>query len=246
MALLRGQELFKERMEKQETSNEAMRQGNDRLYPSLANPNWLVLRARRSIFEGWSKRMSAINMNVLDVGGRIQPYRQLIANRSRQYIAVDLRNTPLVDVTAQAQSLPFRDGYFDLAICTQMLEYAPDPSSVIAEILRVLKPGGNLWLSVPSAAPDPGDELWRMLPAGLRILLSSFRRVEIVPEGGSVAGLFRSMNVCLDIFVRYQAIRLLYRYTLCPLVNLTGAILEKASGGRNQQFTANYSVLAEK
>jgi SAM-dependent methyltransferase len=243
---LRAWDLSKGRMDKRETLDEAMRQGRDRLYPSLTNPNWLVLRERRRIFQRWIKRVPMANLNILDVGGRIQPYRQLITNQIRQYIAVDLRATPLVNVMAQAQKLPFREGHFDLVICTQMLEYAPEPASVIAEILRVLKPGGNLWLSVPSAAPDPGDDFWRLLPAGLCSLLSSFHRVEIVPEGGSVAGLFRSINACLDIFARYRVVRSLYRYTLCPIVNLTGAILEKASGGRNQQFTANYSVLAEK
>jgi SAM-dependent methyltransferase len=233
-------------MDRDPTLNEAILESRERLYPPLTNPNWLVLRERREIFDRWLAQIPSQELEVLDVGGRIQPYRALIANRLRRYIAVDLRCTPLVDLVARAEQLPLDNARFDLVICTQMLEYAAKPSLVIDEIYRVLRPGGKLLLSVPSAAPDAGEESWRLLPTGLRSLLASFQRVEVIAEGGSVAGLFRTVNVCFDIFMRYPAARYLYRRSLCPLVNLAGALLEKLSGRRNQQFAANYSVRAEK
>lgn len=233
-------------MDKPPTLAEVTQQGRERLFPSLTNPNWLVLRERRKIFTRWLAQLPSTELEVLDVGGRIQPYRELIADRLRRYMAVDLRPTPLVDAVARGEQLPLGNARFDLVICTQMLEYAPQPSLVVAEIYRVLKPGGKLLLSVSSAAPDVGEESWRLLPTGLRSLLARFRRVELVPEGNSVAGLFRTVNVCLDIFVRYPAARFVYRHSLCPLVNLAGALLEKLSGRGNQQFAVNYSVLAEK
>ena len=233
-------------MDESPTLSEVVQQGRERLFPSLTNPNWLVLRERRRIFNRWLAQLPTHELRVLDVGGRIQPYRPLIADRISQYVAVDLRRTPLVDVIASAETLPLREGSFDLVICTQMLEYAPEPSLVIAEILRVLKPGGQLWLSVPSAALVAGPERWRLLPVGLQSLLSSFRRVDMAPEGSSVTGFFRTVNTCLDIFVQYPAVRFLYRHSFCPMWNLAGALAEKLSGGRNQQFVVNYSVLAEK
>jgi SAM-dependent methyltransferase len=234
-------------MNRPQTFDEVTQQGRDRLFPSLTNPNWLVLRARRRIFERWLTQLPSGELDVLDVGGRIQPYRPLIANRLRRYVAVDLRLTPLVDVLARAEQLPLGSARFDLVICTQVLEYVAQPSLVFGEIHRVLKPGGALLLSVPSASPiDAGEECWRSLPAGLRYLLAGFSTVEVVPEGGSVAGFFRTVNTCLDIFVRYPAARFAYRRTLAPLVNLGGALMERLSGLRNQQFSVNYSVLAEK
>jgi SAM-dependent methyltransferase len=227
--------------------NEARRQGRDRLFPPLTNPNWLVLRQRRMIFDRWMKNISSDHLAVLDVGGRIQPYRPLITERVQRYVAIDIRSTPLVSVVARGEQLPLRDSQFNLVICTQMLEYIAQPAQVIHEIHRVLKPGGSLLLSVPSACPmDAEEECWRFLPQGLRNLLTDFARVEVVAEGGSVAGLFRTLNLCADMFVRYPAIRSVYRHTLCPIVNLTGALLENFSGRRNQQFAVNYSVLAEK
>jgi SAM-dependent methyltransferase len=191
--------------------------------------------------------LASNELEVLDVGGRIQPYRALIANRLRRYVAVDLRLTPLVNVVGRAEQLPLGNARFDLVICTQVLEYIAEPSLVFGEIHRVLRPGGALLLSVPSACPlDAAEECWRFLPAGLRHLLAGFTRVEVVAEGSSVSGFFRTVNTCLDIFVRYPAARYVYRHTLAPLLNVVGALMEKLSGRRNEQFAVNYSVLAEK
>lgn len=234
-------------MDRSPTLDEVTRQGRERLFPSLTNPNWLVLRARRQIFEDWLAQIVSGELSVLDIGGRIQPYRGLIANRLREYIAVDIRVTPLVNMVARGENLPLGDDRFDLVICTQMLEYVPEPAAVVDEIRRVLKPGGRLLLSVPSACPmDAVEECWRFLPEGLRHLLAGFARVEIVAEGGSVAGFLRTANACLDIFVRYPAARYVYRRSLAPLLNLAGAAWEKTVGRRNQQFAVNYSVLAVK
>lgn len=234
-------------MDESPTLSEVLRQGRERLFPSLTNPNWLVLRERRRIFNRWLAQLPSRELDVLDIGGRIQPYRALIANRLRRYVAIDLRVTPLVNVVARGEQLPVDDAIFDLVICTQVLEYVAQLSLVSAEIHRVLKPGGALLLSVPSACPvDAGHECWRFLPAGLQHLLASFTHVEVVPEGSSVTGFFRTVNTSLDIFSRYSAVRFLYRHSFCPMWNLAGALAEKLSGGRNEQFVVNYSVLAEK
>jgi SAM-dependent methyltransferase len=228
------------------TLNEVVRQSRERLFPSITNPNWLVLRERRKIFSRWLAQLPSTQLDVLDVGGRLQPYRPLIGNCARTYISVDPWVSPLVNIVALGEQLPLANDHFDLVICTQMLEYPPQPSLVVGEIYRVLKPGGRFLLSVPSAAPVTGEDRWRMLPTGLRSLLAGFQRIEIVPEGSSVAGLFRTVNACLDIFVRYPAARFIYRHSLCPLLNLAGAWLEKLAGSRNEEFTVNYSVLAQK
>jgi SAM-dependent methyltransferase len=230
-----------------ETPEQVQRDASERLYPRLTNPNWLVLNRRRKILQGWLNRIPVAGLHVLDVGGRIQPYRPLLADRLSSYVAVDLRRTHLTNVIGSAEQLPFRAERFDLVVCTQVLEYVSDPHAAIREMARVLKPGGHLFLSVPSACPtDAAEECWRFLPGGLRHLLASFQEIEIAPEGGSVSGFFRTSNICLNMFVRYPAVRVLYQHTLSPLLNLMGVVLDAASGGRNQQFTVNYSVLAKK
>lgn len=230
-----------------ETLDSVERQGRERLHPSLTNPNWLVLRRRREIFQKWLERVEGRDLNVLDVGGRIQPYRPLLEGRIRHYVAVDLLQTPLVNIVARGEQIPVTSEHFDLVICTQMLEYIPDPRLVIDEIHRVLKPGGCLLLSVPSVFPRDSDhECWRFLPAGLRVLTAGFTESEIVPEGGTVVGFFRTMNACFNIFVHYPRMRSLFQWTLCPLVNLAGELMNRIAASNNDQFAANYSVWARK
>ena len=51
---------------------------------------------------------------------------------------------------ADAEWIPFRDGCFDLVFCQQLLEHVVFPERVVAEIARVLRPGGLLFLSAPN------------------------------------------------------------------------------------------------
>jgi len=230
-----------------ETLDTVNREGRKRLYPSLTNPSWLVLRRRREIFQKWLARLNARELDVLDVGGRIQPYRPLLEGRLRRYVAVDLLRTPLVNIVAHGEQIPLASEQFDLVVCTQVLEYVAEPAAVIAEIHRVLKPGGWLWLSVPSVCPRDADhECWRFLPASLWHLLSEFGKVDVVPEGGSVLGFFRAINVCLNILARYPVVRSVFRYTVFPVVNLVGVLCDSLSRSSNDQFAANYSAFALK
>lgn len=225
----------------------AAQEGQQRLYPSITNPNWLVLRSRRKIFEKWVRQLPSSKLNVLDVGGRIQPYRPLLAGRVAEYVAVDPLRTALVDVVGRVEHLPFRSDHFDLVLCTQVLQYVPEPAEAIREIARVTKPGGFFLLSVPAVYPiDSAEECWRFLPAGLTKLLGPFQEIEVAAEGSTIASFFRTCNVYLNLFAHYSWLRGLFKYSLFPAMNGMGALLEGAVGGRNQQFAANYSVLARK
>jgi len=230
-----------------ETLEAVRRAGRERLYPSLTNPNWLILRRRRDLFQRWLESVPGGGFAVLDVGGRIQPYRSLLGERCAQYVAVDACVTPLVDVAGLAQQLPVGDDKFDLVFCTQVLEYIPEPKLVLSEIHRALKKGGFLFLSVPAVFPrDSESEYWRFLPGALRHLLSDFSRVEIAPEGNSTIGFIRTANVCLASFAKPAILRWLLGCTVVPAFNVLGACLQFVMRSKDDRFTANFSVLARK
>ena len=46
-----------------------------------------------------------------------------------------------------ARDLPFHDNSFDAVCCLEALEFTPDPKAVLAELVRVLRPGGVLLIS---------------------------------------------------------------------------------------------------
>jgi SAM-dependent methyltransferase len=55
---------------------------------------------------------------------------------------------------ADGLRLPFADGCFDLVICAEMLEHIHSDGGVLIEIARVLRPGGDLVVSVPRYGPE--------------------------------------------------------------------------------------------
>jgi SAM-dependent methyltransferase len=55
---------------------------------------------------------------------------------------------------ADGLHLPFADGRFALVICAEVLEHIPAHADAIAEITRVLRPAGDLVVSVPRYGPE--------------------------------------------------------------------------------------------
>jgi len=218
-----------------------------RLYPSLTDPNYLVLRSRRLIFSAWARELHGEHLKVLDVGGRYQPYRPLLDRRISRYIALDLIKTEFVDVVANGEALPFAPESFDLIIATQVFEYFQDPQAAAKGICAVLRPGGILLASFAACAPRfVSEERWRFTPAGLQTVLAPFATLEIIPELHSAAGLLRTINLALEGFAHYAMARRLYRLTACPALNALGFFVEKLRLTSNDQFTPNYSVRAVK
>lgn len=91
--------------------------------------------------------------------------------------------------TGTVEELPFADGEFDLAVAAWMLYHVPDPHRALAELARVLRPGGRL-VAVANGYDHLG-ELWDLMgrdrayrleifgrETGEEWLLRSFARVE--------------------------------------------------------------------
>ena len=53
-----------------------------------------------------------------------------------------------------ALSLPFADGEFDRVVAAEVLEHIPDDGVAIAELARVLRPGGTMAVTVPRWLPE--------------------------------------------------------------------------------------------
>ena len=57
-------------------------------------------------------------------------------------------------MAADITRLPFADQSFDLVVCSEVLEHIPADTAAVAELLRVLKPGCQLVVSVPRWWPE--------------------------------------------------------------------------------------------
>jgi SAM-dependent methyltransferase len=228
------------------STDSLVRAGRERLHPAISNPNWLVLKSRRRIFQRWLGSLDVKHAKVLDIGGRIQPYRELIPF-DHTYWSIDIRQTALVSVLGDAERLPLADDSIDIVICTQMIEYVTSPEQLAQEIRRVLRTGGQVLLSAPSIFPrDSEHDRWRFFPATLRQLFRDFSEIEIVPECGSAAGFLRTVAVMCHSSARYDAVRFALGCTVIPLLNVCSALVEKLRPMKDGSFTVNYSLRAVK
>ena len=57
-------------------------------------------------------------------------------------------------VKGDALDLPYPDGTFDCVIASEILEHVPEDDRAISELVRVLKPGGSLAITVPRWLPE--------------------------------------------------------------------------------------------
>lgn len=90
-------------------------------------------------------------MRILDAGAGAGPYQKLF--EQAQYESADIAKfdkhyMPLTYVCDLAH-LPVEDSRFDAVLCTQVLEHVYQPREVVTEFNRVLRPGGELWITVP-------------------------------------------------------------------------------------------------
>jgi SAM-dependent methyltransferase len=234
-------------MNDQYSRAELLKIADARLYPSITNPSYLVQRGRRLILSKWLKSIPGDRLMVLDIGGRYQPYRPLIQHRIQRYVAVDVLSTPLVDVLGKGEQLPFKSDTFDLVIATGVFEYFPEPRVAATEVHRILKSGGHLMMSVAAVCPRAvDDEHWRYLPSGLKFVLKTFSKIEIIPEVTSIGGALRLNAAAVSIFAKYRFVRQILHHTVVPVLNLAGLVLESAGISTNDQISGNYSALAQK
>jgi SAM-dependent methyltransferase len=73
-----------------------------------------------------------------------------------------------------AQALPFGDGEFDSVVANWMLYHIPDVDRALAELVRVLRPGGRLVAA--TFAPDHVREVWGLVGGDVRDAQARFDR----------------------------------------------------------------------
>lgn len=97
-----------------------------------------------------------------------------------QFVNIDIGVFPNVDIVASIDRLPFGENQFDLVVCEAVLEHVRDPEKVVEEMIRVLKPGGELYAGIPFIQgfhPTPGD-YQRYTISGIEELFSEIEKVD--------------------------------------------------------------------
>ncbi len=130
---------------------------------------------------------------VLDVGGGerfgkwLKEYEPLFKNTIYQTFDYDASTG--ADVVGDIHAIPLADASVDAIICSSVLEHVRDPRRAMAELTRILKPGGQLFLFVPSIYPYHArqghyPDLWRFFEDTVREMLAGYSTVAIEKRGG--------------------------------------------------------------
>lgn len=104
---------------------------------------------KRRHFQAWYRYKDRLQGRVLDVGCGRQPLP--MPDTVTEYFSLErvLSYGVKPSLQGDAMVLPFADEVFDWIVCTEVLEHIPHPQHALAEFHRVLKPGGQAYITTP-------------------------------------------------------------------------------------------------
>ena len=159
---------------------------------SAGNIRQLIERVKRSSAEP----------RVLVIGGGIvgDGTQALYADAAIKLLAFDIYGTPNVQFVADAHRIPVPDETFDGVIIQAVLQVVLQPAAVVAEIIRVLKPGGMVYAesSFLQHVTEGAYDFTRFTVSGHRYLFRDFELLATGVTGGAGVQLMWS----LDYFAR--------------------------------------------
>ncbi len=226
-------------------------QFNPGLFGLWLNPFY---HARRELFRTVKQLAPQLGGKILDVGCGNKPYMDLFSGDDYVGLEIDTpanRANKRADYFYAGEVFPFPDQSFDSILCNQVLEHVFTPDLFLGEIFRVLKPGGQLLLTVPFVW-DEHEQPWdyaRYTSFGLKSLLekNGLDVVEQYKLNADIRVLFQLVNAYLFkvFWTRYPVLNMLVCVSIMAPFNILGALLYRLLPA-NPDLYLDQVVLARK
>jgi SAM-dependent methyltransferase len=162
-----------------------------RAFPQIAEHNWLIHDCMLDFLGDVAVHARGI---LVDIGCANKPWRSLFADRVSAHLGVDLADslhgTQAVDIIGSAYATGLPDRHANTVLCTEVLEHLERPAEAVAEMYRILSPGGVVILTVPFFWPvhEAPRDFYRYTNFGLAHLFEGggFEIIEIRPLTGFI------------------------------------------------------------
>lgn len=147
-------------------------------------------------------------LRILIIGGSIDGYgiAELKQNLLPDALLVeaDVSYGPNTKMIFDAHQIPFLDETFDLVVAQAVLEHVLDPFACVAEMNRVLKPGGLVYAETPFMQQVHGGryDFHRFTQLGHRRLFRHFVEVKSGIVSGAGSALAWSLKYVVTSFAR--------------------------------------------
>lgn len=205
------------------------------------------------------KQINKKNAKLLDAGCGTQRYRNLCDGF--QYYAQDFGEYIADGEGLQAKNFSYgklnyvgniweideEDNFFDVILCTEVLEHIPYPNETIAEFARLLKTGGTLILTAPYSSLPHMQPYYFYSGFSLewyKFILDKyqFQITEITPNGNFYSFILQE-ELRSVAMIKNPLVKLLYGLATAPKI-LSDLILSRYSN--NHQLLFGYQVVAVK
>jgi len=112
------------------------------------------------IFDDFLGTENLTNKTLLDAGCGTGWFTKRAIEKNAKVTALDIapklvevtlkKNPTATGIEGSLLALPFADNTFDYVISSDVIEHTPDPYLAVKEMIRVLKPGGKICITVPN------------------------------------------------------------------------------------------------
>ncbi|MDP3940763.1 MAG: class I SAM-dependent methyltransferase [bacterium] len=175
----------------------------DTLGKTVFHPQYFTVKAAS---EGIELAKKYSRGTLLDIGCGRMPYRVEIEPLVDTYLGLDHPQVSKLyggrwkpDILADVIDIPLKGNTIDTVLLLQVLEHLDDPKKALAEIFRILRPGGFVIGALPFLYPihDSPYDMARYTEQMLRKLFisSGFQIVLIKAEGSFIGQIVQSINV---------------------------------------------------
>tara|TARA_Y100000590_G_scaffold264800_3_gene297623 strand:- start:332 stop:1138 length:807 start_codon:yes stop_codon:yes gene_type:complete len=228
-------------------------------------PNGFGRYHANNFISSCAKKYDLKNKKLLDVGAGHQPYKAYFKNciyescdneeviSDIKYDIANAKHTFNADIN---KNIPREDEYYDLVLCSEVLEHVYNPLNVISEISRILKKDGILILTVPQSSGEHmlPHNYFNYLKNGVKYLLEKNNfKIESIEAS---CGIFHVMGNVLNKMINFifGNLNIFFRTILFPLelvlriivslINILLFILDRFD--KEKKWTLTYLCIAKK